>query len=247
MTVRPEDLLAVEFEGHRLRLQAVAYRMLGSLAEAEDAVQEAWLRLARADAGDIGNLAGWLTTVVGRVCLDMLRVRKARREDSLEARLPDPLVSRDGAADPEQQALLADSVGLALQVVLESLTPAERLAFVLSREQLRAGTARSATAPYAVTKPAGGPSTTARPVAYDPLGPGHPLWCYSDIHKQVQCRRADASVLRRSCLRPTRRPSTMDGCWSLLVSALGPAGVDNSYLRSNQPARTKRKRRCESA
>jgi RNA polymerase sigma factor (sigma-70 family) len=131
VTVRPEDFLAVEFEGHRLRLQAVAYRMLGSLAEAEDAVQEAWLRLARADAADIGNLAGWLTTVVGRVCLDMLRARKGRREESLETRMPDPLVSREGAADPEQQALLADSVGLALQVVLESLTPAERLAFVL--------------------------------------------------------------------------------------------------------------------
>lgn len=127
----PEDFLAIQFEDHRSHLQAVAYRMLGSLAEAEDAVQEAWLRLARVDAGDIGNLGGWLTTVVGRVCLDMLRARNGRREQSLEARLPDPLVSREGAADPEQQALLADAVGLALQVVLESLTPAERLAFVL--------------------------------------------------------------------------------------------------------------------
>jgi RNA polymerase sigma-70 factor (ECF subfamily) len=131
VTVTSHDHLAVEFEGHRTHLNAVAYRMLGSLAEAEDAVQEAWLRLARTDAGDIGNLGGWLTTVVGRVCLDMLRVRKGRREESLEARLPDPVVSREGALDPEQQALLADAVGLALQVVLESLTPAERLAFVL--------------------------------------------------------------------------------------------------------------------
>ncbi|GAB3425410.1 sigma-70 family RNA polymerase sigma factor family protein [Flindersiella endophytica] len=131
MTVTPQDFLAVEFEGHRAQLRAVAYRMLGSLAEAEDAVQEAWLRLARSDADDIGNLGGWLTTVVGRVCLDMLRTRKARREEALDDRLPDPLVSRDDADDPEQQALLADSVGLALQVVLESLTPAERLAFVL--------------------------------------------------------------------------------------------------------------------
>jgi RNA polymerase sigma-70 factor (ECF subfamily) len=129
--VTPEDFLAVQFEDHRLHLRAVAYRMLGSLAEAEDAVQEAWLRLARADAGDIANLAGWLTTVVGRVCLDMLRARKGRREESLEARLPDPLVSREDVSDPEQQVLLADAVGLALQVVLESLTPAERLAFVL--------------------------------------------------------------------------------------------------------------------
>jgi RNA polymerase sigma-70 factor (ECF subfamily) len=129
--VTPQDFLAAEFEGHRPHLKAVAYRMLGSLAEAEDAVQEAWLRLARTDADDIGNLAGWLTTVVGRVCLDMLRARKVRREESLEARLPDPVVSRDDDADPEQRAMMADAVGLALQVVLESLTPAERLAFVL--------------------------------------------------------------------------------------------------------------------
>ncbi|GAB2820830.1 RNA polymerase sigma factor SigJ [Actinoallomurus bryophytorum] len=127
----PEDFLAVEFEGHRHHLNAVAYRMLGSLTEAEDAVQEAWLRLARTDAGDIGNLGGWLTTVVGRVCLDMLRARKRRSEESLETRLPDPVISREDAVDPEQEVLLADSVGLALQVVLESLTPAERLAFVL--------------------------------------------------------------------------------------------------------------------
>ncbi|MEU4537562.1 RNA polymerase sigma factor SigJ [Streptosporangium sp. NPDC023825] len=125
------DFLADRFQGHRPHLKAVAYRMLGSLSEAEDAVQEAWLRLARSDSGDIGNLGGWLTTVVGRVCLDMLRTRKARREESLEDRLPDPVISRADAVDPEQEVLLADSVGLALLVVLESLTPAERLAFVL--------------------------------------------------------------------------------------------------------------------
>ncbi|MFI6817727.1 RNA polymerase sigma factor SigJ [Nonomuraea sp. NPDC050328] len=127
----PHDFLADQFQGHRPHLKAVAYRMLGSLSEAEDAVQEAWLRLARSDSGDIDNLGGWLTTVVGRVCLDMLRSRKARREESLEDRLPDPVISRADAADPEQEVLLADSVGLALLVVLESLTPAERLAFVL--------------------------------------------------------------------------------------------------------------------
>ncbi|AVT37719.1 RNA polymerase sigma factor SigJ [Plantactinospora sp. BB1] len=126
-----DNFLAVQFQGHRPHLKAVAYRMLGSLTDAEDAVQEAWLRLARADADDIDNLAGWLTTVVGRVCLDMLRARKARREEPIEDRLPDPVVSRETGTDPEQQALLADSVGLALLVVLESLTPAERLAFVL--------------------------------------------------------------------------------------------------------------------
>ncbi|WP_101791119.1 RNA polymerase sigma factor SigJ [Nonomuraea indica] len=127
----PHDFLADQFQGHRPHLTAVAYRMLGSLSEAEDAVQEAWLRLARSDSGDIDNLGGWLTTVVGRVCLDMLRARKSRREESLEERLPDPVVSLADAADPEQEVLLADSVGLALLVVLESLTPAERLAFVL--------------------------------------------------------------------------------------------------------------------
>ncbi|MEU4330593.1 RNA polymerase sigma factor SigJ [Nonomuraea dietziae] len=128
----PQDFLADQFQGHRPHLKAVAYRMLGSLSEAEDAVQEAWLRLARSDSGDIDNLGGWLTTVVGRVCLDMLRARKSRREESLEERLPDPVISRaDAAPDPEQEVLLADSVGLALLVVLESLTPAERLAFVL--------------------------------------------------------------------------------------------------------------------
>ncbi|SDH58303.1 RNA polymerase sigma-70 factor, ECF subfamily [Sinosporangium album] len=127
----PHDFLAGQFQEHRPHLKAVAYRMLGSLSEAEDALQEAWLRLARSDSGDIDNLGGWLTTVVGRVCLDMLRARKSRREESLEDRLPDPVISRPDAADPEQEVLLADSVGLALLVVLESLTPAERLAFVL--------------------------------------------------------------------------------------------------------------------
>lgn len=124
------DFLAERFEEHRTHLKAVAYRMLGSLAEADDAVQDAWLRLARAEAGEITNLGGWLTTVVGRVCLDMLRSRTQRGETPLQARLPDPVVS-EPATDPEQQALIADSVGLALLVVLESLTPPERLAFVL--------------------------------------------------------------------------------------------------------------------
>ncbi|MGI5170676.1 RNA polymerase sigma factor SigJ [Spirillospora sp. CA-253888] len=124
------DFLAQQFEEHRTHLKAVAYRMLGSLTEADDAVQEAWLRLARSEADEIGNLGGWLTTVVGRVCLDMLRSRTQRGETPLEARLPDPVVTEQ-SADPEHQALIADSVGLALLVVLESLNPAERLAFVL--------------------------------------------------------------------------------------------------------------------
>ncbi|HEX2313218.1 MAG TPA: RNA polymerase sigma factor SigJ [Thermomonospora sp.] len=126
-----DDFLAERFEAHRGHLRAVAYRMLGSLSEAEDAVQEAWLRLSRSDTRDVDNLAGWLTTVVGRVCLDMLRSRTSRREEPLDLRLPDPIVSRPDAVDPEDAALLADSVGLALLVVLETLAPAERLAFVL--------------------------------------------------------------------------------------------------------------------
>jgi RNA polymerase sigma factor (sigma-70 family) len=122
------DWLARRFEAHRSHLRAVAYRMLGSTSEADDAVQEAWLRLSRTDAGAVENLGGWLTTVVARVCLNMLQARSSRREDPVGEDLPDRLQDGD---DPEQQALQADSVGLALLVVLDTLTPAERLAFVL--------------------------------------------------------------------------------------------------------------------
>jgi RNA polymerase sigma-70 factor (ECF subfamily) len=125
------DWLAERFQEHRPRLRAVAYRMLGSTSEADDAVQEAWIRLSRSNAGAIDNLEAWLVTVVGRVALNMLRSRSTRREVSLDAQLPDPIVDRADGIDPEHEALLADSVGLALLVVLETLTPAERLAFVL--------------------------------------------------------------------------------------------------------------------
>ena len=129
------EFLAKRFEEHRSHLRAVAYRMLGSLSEADDAVQEAWFRLSRSETSGIENLGGWLTTVVGRVCLDMLRSRTSRRVvplgEPLGTRVPEPLVSRADGIDPEHEALLADSVGLALLVVLETLTPAERLAFVL--------------------------------------------------------------------------------------------------------------------
>jgi RNA polymerase sigma factor (sigma-70 family) len=125
------DWLAERFEQHRPRLRGVAYRMLGSLSEADDAVQEAWLRLSRTDADEIENLGGWLTTVVGRVSLNMLRSRRVRREEPVGVSMPDPIVDRADGTDPEHEALLADSVGLALLVVLETLTPAERLAFVL--------------------------------------------------------------------------------------------------------------------
>jgi RNA polymerase sigma factor (sigma-70 family) len=129
------DVLAEQFEENRTHLRAVAYRMLGSISEADDAVQETWLRLSRSDTSGVENLRGWLTTVVGRVCLDMLRSRSSRREEPLGeplgARLPDPIISNADGIDPEHEVLVADSVGLALLVVLETLAPAERLAFVL--------------------------------------------------------------------------------------------------------------------
>jgi RNA polymerase sigma factor (sigma-70 family) len=131
VTVDERDQLADRFEANRSHLRAVAYRMLGSVSEADDAVQESWLRLSRSKTAELENLRAWLTTVVARVSLDMLRSRKSRREEPLGAHLPEPIVSREDGVDPEHEALLADSVGLALLVVLETLAPAERLAFVL--------------------------------------------------------------------------------------------------------------------
>jgi RNA polymerase sigma factor (sigma-70 family) len=125
------DVLAERFEGQRPRLRAVAYRMLGSTGEADDAVQEAWIRLSRSNADEIDNLEAWLVTVVSRVALNMLRSRRRRREEPLGERLPDPIVDRADGVDPEHEALIADSVGLALLVVLDTLSPAERLAYVL--------------------------------------------------------------------------------------------------------------------
>jgi RNA polymerase sigma-70 factor (ECF subfamily) len=125
------DWLARRFEEQRPRLRAVAYRMLGRLSEADDAVQDTWVRVSRAEASEVENFGGWLTTIVARVCLNMLRARKVRREESLEVRLPDPVISLEGGLQPEDEVLLADSIGLALQVVLDALAPAERLAFVL--------------------------------------------------------------------------------------------------------------------
>lgn len=128
-----EDLarLGEQFERHRPQLRAVAYRMLGSLSDADDAVQETWLRLARTGTDGVDNVGGWLTTVIGRICLDMLRSRRSRREEPWDLRLPDPIVGPSADSDPQQQAVLADSVGLALLVVLDTLSPAERLVFVL--------------------------------------------------------------------------------------------------------------------
>jgi RNA polymerase sigma-70 factor (ECF subfamily) len=131
VTENRPDYLAERFEAHRTHLRAVAYRMLGQVSEVDDAVQEAWLRLNRADASDIENLGGWLTTVVARVCLDMLRSRRSRREEPFTPDAPEPVATGTRGSSPEQEALLADSIGLALLVVLDRLAPAERLAFVL--------------------------------------------------------------------------------------------------------------------
>ena len=129
--VLDDDQLALRFEAARGHLRAVAYQMLGSLTEADDAVQEAWFRLHRSDVSQVANLTGWLTTVVGRICLDQLRTRRTRREEPLEVHLPDPVITGVDGGDPEREALLADRVGMALLVVLDRLAPAERLAFVL--------------------------------------------------------------------------------------------------------------------
>jgi RNA polymerase sigma factor (sigma-70 family) len=131
VTVDEREQLAERFEENRKHLRAVAHRMLGSLSEADDAVQEAWLHLNRSDITDVENLRGWLTTVIARVCLDMLRSRRSRREEPLDGRAPEPTVSREHESDPEHEALVADSVGLALLVVLDTLAPAERVTFVL--------------------------------------------------------------------------------------------------------------------
>ncbi len=150
--MKDQEWLAARFEDNRGHLRAVAYRMLGSASAAEDAVQEAWLRLTRSDADQVENLGGWLTTVVARICLDMLRSRNSRGEESLEEQVAEPVAPKTGAADPEQEAVLADSVGLALLVVLDRLSPAERLAFVLhdmfavSFEEIAAITGRTTTA-----------------------------------------------------------------------------------------------------
>src|SRR6266498_2169401 len=129
--VNESEWLAERFEEHRSHLKAVAYRMLGSLAEADDALQESWIRLSRSNTSGVENLGGWLTTVVARVCLNMLQARKSHREEPLDTHVPDPVVSEEDGIDPEDEALMADSVGLAMLVVLEALAPAERLAFVL--------------------------------------------------------------------------------------------------------------------
>ena len=199
------------FEEHRAHLRAVAYRMLGSLSEAEDAVQEAWLRLSRADTSDVENMGGWLTTVVARVCLNMLRSRTTRREDPLEAHLPDPVVSLEHRADPQEQALLADSVGLALLVVLDTLSPAERLAFVLHD---------MFAVPFDEIAPIVGRSATAT----------RQLASRARRRVQGEARVPDADMARQRAVVDAFFAAARDGDFEALVSVLDPDVV----LRSDR-------------
>ncbi len=168
-----QDWLAERFETNRSHLRGVAFRMLGSVTEADDAVQEAWIRLSRTDTSDVENLRAWLTTVVGRVCLNMLRSRKTRREAPLETHLPDPIVSPEEGTDPEHEALLGNSVGLAMLVVLDSLTPPERVAFSMaSGPSLMRSWPRRVTA----TSSACSASSTRRSCCVRTVGPHVPTW-----------------------------------------------------------------------
>ena len=206
VTVNAEEMLADQFEAHRAHLRAVAYRMLGSVDEADDAVQEGWLRLSRSERREIENLGGWLTTVVARVCLDMLRSRSARREDALDSNEPDSVIAGDDGGDPEREALLADSVGVALLVVLDRLAPAERLAFVLQdmfavpSDQIgRSWGARDG----------GTPACEPRP----PPGPGTGHHCRRRTHHPTHGRaRVPRSLAQRRCpgARGTARPGRCD-------------------------------------
>jgi RNA polymerase sigma factor (sigma-70 family) len=216
VTVDEQEFLAERFEEHRTRLRAVAYRMLGSLSEADDAVQEAWLRLNRSDADEIENLGGWLTTVTARVCLNMLRSRDTRREDPLFDHVPDPIVDREDASDPEHEAMLADSVGLALLVVLEMLPPPERLAFVLhdmfavSFDEIAPIVGRS--------------STAARQLA-------------SRARRKVQgAARPDTDLTRQRKVVDAFFAAARDGDFDALVAVLDPDVVLRSDGGSARPA-----------
>jgi RNA polymerase sigma factor (sigma-70 family) len=229
--------LAERFEQHRSRLRAVAYRMLGSLAEADDAVQDTWLRLSRSEADEIDNLGGWLTTVVARECLHVLRTRRQRREHTFGVHMPDPIIAADGDLGPEQEALLADSVGLAMLVVLESLTPAERLAFVLhdmfelSFEEIAPVVGRTPTATRQLASRARRRVKGAEVPTPD-----------ADLPRQRQVVDAffaaardgnfdalvqvlDPNVVLRADLGPDRAPATFRGVPAVAKLARGPRGA----------------------
>jgi RNA polymerase sigma-70 factor (ECF subfamily) len=206
------DWMAERFEQHRTHLRAVAYRMLGSLAEADDAVQESWIRLSRSGASGVENLGGWLTTVTARVCLDMLRSRQSRREEPVGVDVPEPAVSRQEPAGPEQEVLLADAVGLALLVVLEALAPAERVAFVLHDmfdlpfDQIGPIVGRS---PAAARQLASRARRRVGPPLPTPIWPGSGTWWTPSWPPRaaVTLARWSRCSTRRWCCGPTPRPS----------------------------------------
>jgi RNA polymerase sigma factor (sigma-70 family) len=214
-----KEFLAGRFEEHRPHLRAVSYRMLGSLSETDDAVQEAWVRLSRSDADAIENLGGWLTTVVARVCLNMLRARTTRSEQPLDDRLPDPVVERIDGGHPEHEALLADSVGLALLVVLERLSPAERLAFVLHDM-------------FAVPFEEIAPMVDRTPEAARQLA--------SRGRRRVQgaAPGAPADRARQREVADAFQAAARDGDFDRLVSVLHPDAVQRVDFGPHSPART---------
>jgi len=227
------EWIADHFERHRPHLRAVAYRMLGSLAEADDAVQDTWLRLSRSGADDVENLGGWLTTITARVCLNMLRSRNRRREEPLPVHLPDPVISPDGETQPEEQALMADSVSLALLVVLDTLTPDERLAFVLHDmfdlpfTEIAAMVGRT---PAAAKQLA---SRARRPAA--PIGPGSARWSMPSSPPPAKA----TSTLWLPCSTPTswHGPTGAPGTprprwWS---AAPGPSPGRRSWAAAGPP------------
>jgi RNA polymerase sigma factor (sigma-70 family) len=212
------ELLAERFEEHRSHLRAVAHRMLGSFAEADDAVQEAWIRLSRSDTTEVENLGGWLTTVAARVCLNMLRARTTRREDALDAHVPDPVVSRHEHSGPEDEAMLADSVGVALLVVLEMLPPPERLAFGLhdlfgvSFDEIATIVDRSRRA-SSLAAPVGGRAAPSRCPTLTSTGSGESSTRSSPLLGSVTSKACWPCSTPTSCYAPTsahppRQPSS---------------------------------------
>jgi RNA polymerase sigma factor (sigma-70 family) len=234
------DWLAEGFEQNLTRLRAVANRMLGSFAEADDAVQEAWLRLSRSDASGVENLSGWLTTIVARVCLNVLRSRSTRREEPMGVHVPDPVISRADGMTPEDEALLADSVGLALHVVLDTLTPAERLAFVLHDmfdlpfDEI--APLVGVPPPQRGSSPAGPGAGCAEPMSMPPtpISPASGKWWTpsSPRRTEVTSTRSSRSSIPMSCCDPTGERRIQRSRWCSTVRQ--PLLVRRSRSRSHQ-------------
>ena len=226
------EWLADQFEEHRAHLRTVAYRMLGSASEAEDAVQETWIRLGRTDVSDVANLRGWLTTVVSRVCLDMLRTRTSRREDPLDVHLPDPIITR-GEWEPESEAMRADSVGLALLIVLDTLEPAERLAFVLHDV-------------FGMTFDEIAPIVDRSPVAARQIASRHVVVSRAQPRaRTAMCDNSDASSMRSWPPNATATSSIWSPC-SIPISCCEPMAVRlparHELCEAPRPSPVKRRR-----